>query len=109
MPRSVRVWANEQLHQPLSVAQLAHHANMSVRHFTRSFRAETGTSPSQWLVEQRVLAARRLLETPDLPIEQVATRAGFGSAAALRMHFAKLVRTTPVAYRRAFRGQARSR
>jgi transcriptional regulator GlxA family with amidase domain len=55
------------------------------------------------LLRQRVAAAQHLLESTDDPIEVVATRCGFGSAALLRDHFARQVRTTPQAYRRAFR------
>jgi AraC-like DNA-binding protein len=50
-----------------------------------------------------VLEARRLLERTDLPIEEVATRAGFGSAPSLRQHFRRATETSPTAYRRAFR------
>ena len=46
--------------------------------------------------------AERLLERTDLPIEEIAARAGFGTAASLREHFARANRTTPSAYRRAF-------
>ena len=54
---------------------------MSVRTFTRRFRDETGQSPHNWLAEQRVALARRLLETTELPVERIAADAGFGTAA----------------------------
>jgi AraC family transcriptional regulator, transcriptional activator FtrA len=57
----------------------------------------------QWLIGRRVAEAQRLLEGTDLPVEAVAARAGFGSAVALRQHFARVIATTPTAYRRAFR------
>jgi len=85
------------------VAVLARRAGVSTRTFARRFRAETGTTPAQWLLDQRVLAARQLLERTGLPIEQIAVRSGFSTAAALREHFARRVSTTPTAYRRAFR------
>ena len=44
-----------------------------------------------------------VLETTDEPIDRVAELAGFGSPAALRQHFNRMVRTSPTAYRRAFR------
>ncbi|HST41182.1 MAG TPA: helix-turn-helix domain-containing protein, partial [Conexibacter sp.] len=98
-----RTWALERLHEPLPVERLAAHAHVSPRTFARRFRAETGTTPAQWLLHQRVLAARRLLERSDAPVEQVAADCGFGSAASLRAHFARATRTSPSAYRRAFR------
>jgi AraC family transcriptional activator FtrA len=102
---ATRAWALERLHEPLDVAALARHACVSERTFARRFRAETGTTPLQWLLRQRVLEARRLLETSDLPVEDVADRSGFGSAASLREHFRRTTATTPTAYRRGFRGR----
>lgn len=98
-----RVWALERLSEPLDVATLARHACVSPRTFARRFREETGTTPAQWLLDQRTLAAQALLERTDLPVEQVAQRSGFGSAASLRQHLGRRARTTPTAYRRAFR------
>ena len=95
-------WAVERLDQPLTVADLAEHAHLSPRQFGRRFRDATGTTPHQWLLAQRILLARRLLETTDLPVERVADEAGFGSPAALRMHFQRQVHTSPLAYRRVF-------
>ena len=100
---ATRAWALERVHRPLDVRALAAHAGVSERTFARRFRAETGTTPLQWLLGQRVLEARRLLERTHLPVEDVAQRAGFGTAASLREHFARATATTPTAYRRSFR------
>ena len=99
---STRRWAAERLHEPLDVAAMACHASVSPRTFARRFREETGTTPLQWLLNQRVQEARRLLEETDLPIDAVAWRAGFGTAASLRDHFRRATATTPTAYRRSF-------
>ncbi len=98
-----RRWASERLVEPLDVAAMARHAAVSPRTFARRFREETGTTPLRWLLAQRVLEARRLLEETDLPIDDVAWRAGFGTAASLREHFRRATATTPTAYRRSFR------
>ena len=98
-----RRWAEERLGEPLDVAALARHAGVSPRTFARRFRAEAGTTPLQWLLGRRVLAARRLLESSELPVEDVAWRCGFGTAASLRDHFRRATATTPTAYRRSFR------
>ena len=60
--------------EPLDVAAMSRHAGVSPRTFARRFREETGTTPLQWLLAQRVLEARRLLEESDLPVEAVAWR-----------------------------------
>lgn len=106
--QATRGWALQRLDEPLTVSALARHACVSERTFTRRFSAETGTTPLQWLLHQRVLAARRLLETSTKSIDEVAERCGFGTAASLRAHFRRFVATTPTDYRRAFaeRGDA---
>jgi transcriptional regulator GlxA family with amidase domain len=96
-------WMLENLDQSLTVEELAHKAAMSPRTFARRFRAATGTTPRQWLLSQRVMLAQRLLETTDEPVEHIASRCGFGSAAGLRAHFQREVATSPLAYRSAFR------
>jgi AraC family transcriptional activator FtrA len=98
-----RHWAAERLSEPLDVAAMSRHAGVSPRTFARRFREETGTTPLQWLLGRRVQEARRLLEETDLPIDAVAWRAGFGTAASLRDHFRRITATTPSAYRRSFR------
>jgi transcriptional regulator GlxA family with amidase domain len=97
-------WALEHLQRPLSVAELANRSLMSARTFARHFRAVVGTTPHQWLLRQRVLLAQQLLETTDQSVERIADAVGFGSAATLRMHFQRIVQTTPLAYRRTFAG-----
>lgn len=96
-------WAHDHLHEPLTLARLAREACMSERTFSRRFRAEVGVAPKRWLLAQRVGRARELLETTDLPVEVVAARAGFASAAALRLHLRRHAATTPTAYRTTFR------
>lgn len=100
----VRQWAQAHLHQPLDVASLARQASMSVRTFTRRFREETGQSPGAWVTQQRIRHAQHLLEATDLPVDQVAARAGMGTAASLRQHLRASVGVSPSAYRRTFRG-----
>jgi transcriptional regulator GlxA family with amidase domain len=95
-------WARDHLDQRLTVDALAARALMSRRSFIRHFRAATGATPHAWLVAQRLDRAEELLETTDLGVEEVAGRAGFGSAAVLRERFARRRGTSPRAYRRTF-------
>ncbi|MFF4990563.1 GlxA family transcriptional regulator [Streptosporangium saharense] len=101
---ATRHWALQQLHRPLTLAELAENAGMSVRTFCRRFHDEMGMPPGQWLTRQRVEHARRLLETTDLPVDQVAAHAGFGTAASLRQHLTATIGVPPSTYRQAFRG-----
>jgi transcriptional regulator GlxA family with amidase domain len=95
-------WTLGHLDQPLPVARLARQARMSRRNFDRRFREITGAAPLTWLTHQRVLRAQQLLESTRLPVEEVARRCGFSSAAALRQHFKRLTGTAPAAYRTTF-------
>lgn len=91
------------LDQPHTVDTMAALAHMAPRTFARKFRDETAATPHDWLTSQRMLLARRLLEDSDLGVDTIAERAGFGSAATLRHHFAQRLATTPQAYRGTFR------
>jgi transcriptional regulator GlxA family with amidase domain len=100
---ATRRWAVERLAEPLDVTAMSRHAGVSPRTFARRFREETGTTPLQWLLAQRVLQARRQLEESDLTVEAIAWNCGFGTAASLRDHFRRATATTPTAYRGSFR------
>lgn len=99
-----RAWALERLGESLTVRGLACHAGFSERTLARRFVDETGQSPLQWLLGARVQLARELVETSEFTVDQVAKRCGLGTAANLRLHFRRLVGTTPTAYRRNFTG-----
>jgi transcriptional regulator GlxA family with amidase domain len=96
-------WAIEHLDAAITVDDLAARAVVSPRTYARRFKATTGTTPLQWLLQQRLAAAQRLLETTDLGVELVAERSGFGTAAVLRIHFNRNLGVAPLAYRQTFR------
>ncbi|PXW24305.1 transcriptional regulator, AraC family /transcriptional regulator, AraC family with amidase-like domain [Paraburkholderia caballeronis] len=97
-------WIRENLDAPHTLDSLAQRALMSRRTFTRQFRQTTGATVGAWLLGERLTRAQQLLETTDEPIDNVAQRAGFGSAASLRQHFMEAFRTSPSSWRREFRG-----
>ncbi|MFF2043196.1 GlxA family transcriptional regulator [Kitasatospora sp. NPDC058170] len=105
---ATRAWALERLHEPLTLAELADHAGVSVRTLNRRFLAEAGASPLQWLLTQRVELARELLEASDLSVERIAGRTGFGGPDSLRRHLLQRVGMTPRAYRAHFARPARA-
>lgn len=95
-------WAIANLEQPLSLDVLADRAAMSRRNFTRRFKMKTGATVSQWLLNHRLAAAQRLLETSDQAIDRIAEATGFGSTVSLRQHFAAAFSVSPAAYRKQF-------
>ncbi|MGW6195068.1 GlxA family transcriptional regulator [Kribbella sp. NPDC055110] len=99
-------WLREQLGEQVTLPDIASYAGTSPRTLNRRFREQTGTTPLQWLLRQRVHHAQELLETTDLSVEEISRQCGFGTSIAMRQHFAKHIRTSPMAYRRTFRARA---
>ncbi|RJO78352.1 helix-turn-helix domain-containing protein [Nocardia panacis] len=97
-----RAWALRRLDEPLTLRELAAHAHVSTRTLTRRFRKESGSSPLQWLLHQRIDRARELLEVTDLPMTEVARQSGLGTAESLRQHLIRRHGLTPSAYRTSF-------
>jgi transcriptional regulator GlxA family with amidase domain len=86
----------------VTVEDLAGHAAMSLRNFSRVFRAETGQTPAGFVEEVRIARACRLLEATRLPVEEVAARSGFRSADVLRRALLRRRAVTPLDYRARF-------
>jgi transcriptional regulator GlxA family with amidase domain len=101
--RDLQAWIAEHLGDDLSVPALARRARMSPRNFARAFRREIGATPAAYVEAQRVEGARRLLETADLSVAEVATACGFGRVETMHRAFRRGVRVSPGQYRRHFR------
>lgn len=95
-------WLRSHPEQPHTVASMAERAAMSPRTLQRQFQQATGFGPIEWLIRERVAIVKEMLEEPDVPLTQIAKRAGFGSEESLRHHFRRLASTTPGAYRKRF-------
>ncbi|MEY9932830.1 transcriptional regulator GlxA family with amidase domain [Catenulispora sp. GP43] len=100
---TLRMYIAEHLGADLSAPALAERMCLSERHFARVFRQETGTTPAAYVEAARVEAARRLLESTDQPLEEVAAGSGLGSVETLHRALRRQIGTTPAAYRRRFR------
>ena len=101
---ATREWALRHLDEELTVQRLARHAKMSPRTFNRRFREETGQSPGMWVRRRRVDRARELLESRDLPVDEVARLSGLGSGGNLRHHLRRGVGMSPSSYRKVYQG-----
>ena len=104
-PKSDRIrtalgYARRNLRLPLSIDELAEQVHMSRRHFTRTFRAETGQSPARAIETMRAEVARTLLESSNLPLDAVAREAGFTSTEQMRMALVRVYRQSPQDLRR---------
>ena len=96
-------WAAARLDETLSIVELAARANVSRRTFERHVQRRHGVSPLQWLLRRRLVLARELLESTDLAVDDVARRAGLGSAVNLRTHFGVALGVSPSSYRAMYR------
>ena len=84
----------------LSLQQVAAEFDLSVSHFSRAFRISTGLPPHQWLLRQRVKAAKQLMTVRGLPLAEIAVSAGFANQSHLTKVFSALVGVSPAAWRR---------
>jgi transcriptional regulator GlxA family with amidase domain len=97
--RELQIWVAEHLQSKLSVEDLANRMAMSVRNFERVFTREVGTTPSQYVLQMRVEAARRRLERTTDGLKQVAAASGFGNELLMRRAFVRLLGITPGRFR----------
>jgi AraC family transcriptional activator FtrA len=95
-------WALLNLDKPLAIEQLADKAGMSRRSFDRHFKASTGLSPLQWVMQQRLQLVQHYLEQGQHSIEQISDLTGFGSSLNLRQQFQKQLGISPRQYQRQF-------
>ncbi len=99
---ALHAWMARNLHQDLSVPQLAARAGMSERSFARNYHAATGTTPSRAVERLRVEAARDALGTTRRSIKDIARRCGFGSEETMRRSFLRTLAVAPRDYRQRF-------
>lgn len=95
-------YLHQQLAENHTVASLASRAGMSPRTFLRRFQDATGTTPARWLLNERLMRARVMLENTRLSLDNIATQVGFGSSSTLRYHFQQHFSVSPAAYRKSF-------
>jgi|TARA_Y100001968_G_scaffold206662_1_gene189924 AraC-like DNA-binding protein/mannose-6-phosphate isomerase-like protein (cupin superfamily) len=95
-------YINEAFAEPLTVADLAARAYLSYSHFSRLFKKVSGYSPSDYLAMVRVNHAKPLLKSMQVPITDIAERAGFAEHRAMLAAFKKYCGVTPTAYRKQY-------
>ncbi|TWB91134.1 AraC-like DNA-binding protein [Bradyrhizobium macuxiense] len=84
----------------LSSQQIAAEFGLSVSHFSRAFRISTGQPPHQWLLRQRVEAAKQLMGVRELPLAEIAISAGFANQSHFTRVFSAVVGVSPAVWRR---------
>ena len=90
----------------LSLHKIAAELDLSVSHFSRAFRISVGMPPHQWLLHQRVKAAKQLMGVRDLPLSEIAISAGFANQSHFTRVFSSIAGVSPAAWRREALGAA---
>ncbi len=85
----------ENLTEDLSVEILSRVACMSESKFYRSFRNETGLSPNEYIIEERLKVAENLLINPDVTVKEAWLASGFNSFSYFSTLFKKRKKLTP--------------
>jgi transcriptional regulator GlxA family with amidase domain len=96
-------FARDHIAEALTVERLAESAGMSLRQFTRAFRAQTGATPARVVERLRTDLARGRIETTIEPVERIAEAVGFGDAENMRRAFIRIYGQPPQSIRRATR------
>jgi AraC-like DNA-binding protein len=82
-----------------SLKELARRVHVSLSHFKRIFKAELGLSPREYILQQKIEAAKRLLGESDAPVTSIALDLGFVSSQYFATVFRRITGDTPTAYR----------
>ena len=95
----VKEFIHENLHEDLGLAEIAAAAGLSRFHFARAFRKSTGQTPQQYLTEQRIEHAKKLLAASDMPLVEISMQAGFKNQSHFTTLFRRLTTYTPKGWR----------
>jgi transcriptional regulator GlxA family with amidase domain len=98
MRRAAR-WLEENCCRPVKISDAAAIAGMGTKIFVHRFERELGAPPLQYLLDLRLRIARRLLAETDLPLHEVARRAGISSRDQLARNFRLHFKILPSQYR----------
>lgn len=106
--RRTEEWLKDHHQRIDAVGRAVEMAGVPERTLKRRFKAATGLSLIEYLQNLRIEQAKALLETTDLPVEEIAAQVGYADTSFFRRLFKRLVGLTPVAYRRLFSGATRA-
>ena len=97
--RRVYTYIDEHLAEDLALSEIAAVASLSPYHFARLFKASTGVSPHQYVIQRRIERAKLLLSTTNWSLSAIAHAVGFAHESHLALHFKRLTGFLPSSYR----------
>ncbi|WP_046226432.1 AraC family transcriptional regulator [Paenibacillus dauci] len=92
-------YMREHCTRALSITDIARFTGYSVPYFTRKFHQSMGVTPTAYLLESRILYAKKLLLSTDIPIREIALESGFSQSSYFIHCFKKVVHMTPEQFR----------
>ncbi len=93
-------YLKENYHEKILLSQCAKQLNISYDYFQHKFKAVTGLSPRQFLIEQRLNASEKLLLSDDLSCTEIAYQCGFSTSAQYSALFKRKYGKTPMEFRK---------
>jgi AraC family transcriptional regulator len=97
--RLVRDYIRDHIHENIGLDDLAGSIALSRFHFARQFRNTTGTTPHEFVVQQRIAHARTLLRRTGLALREIASACGFADQSHMTRIFRRRLGVTPGRYR----------
>lgn len=96
------VYMHDHFRDKVDLQAIAGHVHMNAKYISRIFKKETGTSCVDYLNQLRINYACKLLGTTAYPIYRVAMDSGFTDASYFNKVFTKLMKDTPMSYRKKY-------
>lgn len=92
-------YINSHIDEGLTISDIAKNINISKSVLYRQFNTVLGCTPIKYITEKRIEAAKKLLASTDLTVEEIAAKTGYSSVAYFCKSFKKYSGTTPTSYR----------
>ena len=92
-------YIDSHLGEKIELADLAALMDYSQYHFSRAFKNSTGLTPYQYVIQQRIELAKRLLLKSNISLSEVSLASGFSHQSHMNRHFKRLTGTTPKAFK----------
>ncbi|HKK62961.1 MAG TPA: AraC family transcriptional regulator, partial [Bacteroidales bacterium] len=99
-----KIYMRENMHEKLSLNQLAEETGFSASHFSLLFRKKTGRSPMDYLIYLRIQKACQYLDNTSLRIQEIALKVGYEDQYYFSRLFKKLMGIPPSEYRKKEKG-----
>jgi AraC family transcriptional regulator, arabinose operon regulatory protein len=106
---STLAYLHQNVHKPLTLADMARHADLSPSHFSRLFKEQTSYSPFDYFIHLKIQHACRLLFLTRMTVREIGYEVGYEDPAYFSRLFKKVVGISPLQYRNKPRGDITER